>query len=230
MRLFRNRTDAGHQLAKVLAPYTYADGKPPSQHNIQSDVIVLGLARGGVPVAYEIAHILHRPLGVMLVRKLGVPGHEELAMGAVASGNVRILNEDVIQSLAIPDSVIENAIEVQLQEIARREAIFGAGLTSADVAGKTVILADDGVATGATMRAAIAALRAQQPARIVVAIGVAPPDVCQSMASLVDEFICLLRPRGFWSVGMWYEDFSQLTDEDVRALFRSAKAQRVLIP
>lgn len=212
MRLLRDRVDAGEQLAEALIAHL----SPLDQ--VATPVVVLGLPRGGVPVAYVIARRLRVPLGVYIVRKVGVPGHKELAMGAVASGNVRVLNEDVIRSLEIPEGLIAEATAAELAEIARREEHYGIADRPLPLTGSTVILVDDGIATGATMRAAIAAIRQQRPARIVVAVGVAPPETCEALAPLVDGLVCLIRPDYFGSVGMWYADFAQVSDEEVCAL------------
>jgi predicted phosphoribosyltransferase len=206
-RLFRDRTEAGRALAERLAAYA---NRP--------DVIVLALPRGGVPVAYEVARALHAPLDVFLVRKLGVPGQEELAMGAVATGGVRVLNEQVVRALRIPDSVIDAVAAWELEELARRERLYRGDRPPPDVRGKTVILVDDGLATGSTMLAAVKALRQQQPARIVVAVPVAAPDTCELLREEVDDIVCAATPEPFYAVGLWYQDFSQTTDEEVREL------------
>lgn len=210
-RVFRNRTEAGQKLAQQLLHYA---NRP--------DVLVLGLSRGGVPVAFEVARALNVPLDIMLVRKLGVPGQEELAMGAIASGGRRVLNEEVVQGLGIPPRVIEAVTAREQQELARRERRYRGNRPGFDVRGRTVILVDDGLATGATMRAAIAALRQQQPARIVVAVPVAPPTVCQELGDAADEVACLLTPEVFLGVGQWYEDFSPTTDAEVHSLLERA--------
>ena len=186
------------------------------------DVIVLALPRGGVPVGYEVARRLRAPLDVFLVRKLGVPGHEELAMGAVATGGVRVLNEQVMRGLRIPDSVIDAVAAVELEELRRRERLYRGDRPPPDVRGKTVILADDGLATGSTMLAAVKALRQQQPARIVVAVPVAAPDTCELLRAEVEDVVCTETPEPFYAVGLWYRDFSQTTDEEVRELLAQA--------
>jgi predicted phosphoribosyltransferase len=186
------------------------------------DLLVLGLPRGGVPVAYEIARALHAPLDIFVVRKLGVPGHEELAMGAIASGGMRVLNDDVVQALAISQEQIEAVVAREQQEIERRERTYRGDRPPFDVQGKTVILVDDGVATGATLRAAIAALRARAPAKLIVAVGVAPVETCELLAAEVDKLVCLLMPDPFWAVGLWFTDFSPTTDEEVRSLLAQA--------
>jgi erythromycin esterase-like protein/predicted phosphoribosyltransferase len=206
-RVFRDRSEAGRLLAEKLTAYA---NRP--------DVIVLALPRGGVPVAYEVARALHVPLDVFVVRKLGIPGHEELAMGALATGGVRVLNEEVVQALGIPDYVIDAVAAQEQQELVRRERLYRAGRPPPDVRGRTVILVDDGLATGATMHAAIQALRQLQPARIVVAVPTASPDICEQLKAEVDEVICDITPEPFRAVGAWYEDFSQTTDEEVRDL------------
>jgi predicted phosphoribosyltransferase len=213
-QLFRNRSEAGRLLAAKLAKY--AD-KP--------DVIVLALPRGGVPVGYEVAHALHAPLDVFVVRKLGIPGHEELAMGAVATGGVRVLNDQVVRGLGIPNSVIEAVANWELEELQRRERLYRGNRLPPDVRGKTVILVDDGLATGSTMLAAVQALRKLGPARIVVAVPVASGDTCQILEEYVDEVVCAATPEPFYAVGLWYRDFSQTTDEEVRELLERSVAE-----
>ena len=209
--LFRDRIEAGKRLAEQLTDY--AD---------RADVLVLALPRGGVPVAFEVAEALRAPLDIFLVRKLGVPGHEELAMGAIATGGVRVLNEDVVDNLRIPGEVIDAVAADELRELERRERAYRGDRPAPDVRGKTVILVDDGLATGSTMRAAAAALRQQQPARIVVAVPVSAPQTCDEYKMGVDEIICAVTPEPFQAVGLWYEDFSQTTDEEVRELLERA--------
>ena len=204
---FRNRTDAGRRLAEKLA--AYAD---------RPDVLVLALPRGGVPVGYEVARALGAPLDAFLVRKLGVPGYEELAMGAVATGGVRVLNDEIVRGLGISEHEIDAAVVRELQELGRRERLYRDSRPPPDVAGRTVILVDDGLATGATMRAAVAALRQQQPARTVVAVPTASPDTCEALKAEADDVICVMTPEPFFAVGHWYEDFTQTTDDEVREL------------
>jgi putative phosphoribosyl transferase len=182
------------------------------------DVFVLALPRGGVPVGYEVARALQAPLDIFLVRKLGVPGHEELAMGAVATGGVRVLNDDVVKPLGISDHMIEAAAAQELEELSRRERLYRGGHPVPDISGRTVILVDDGLATGATMRAAIQSLRQQRPARIVVAVPTASPDICEALRSEADDVICAMTPEPFFAVGHWYDDFTQTTDDEVRRL------------
>src|SRR5438045_9374169 len=203
--IYRDRVDAGKQLAKRLTVYAERD-----------DVLVLALPRGGVPVAYEVAKALRAPLDIFLVRKLGVPGHEELAMGAIATGGVRVLNDDVVDYLKIPGDVIDAVAANELRELERRERAYRGNRPEPDVRGKTIILVDDGLATGSTMRAAASALREQDPARIVVAVPVSAPQTCDEYRMGVDEIICAKTPEPFYGVGRWYEDFSQTTDEEVR--------------
>ena len=210
---FRDRYDAGRRLAAALGSYTGRD-----------DVLVLALPRGGVPVGYEVARALGAPLDVMQVRKLGVPGREELAMGAIASGGVRILSDDVVQALSIPERVIATVAAVEETELDRRERIYREGRPFPEVRGRTVILVDDGLATGSTMRAAAAALRAQGAGRLVAAVPVAPKETCDALRELVDEVICAVTPEPFLAVGEWYEDFTQTSDADVRDLLRRAAA------
>ena len=209
---FRDRQDAGRRLAEKLTAYA---GRP--------DVIVLALPRGGVPVAYEVARALGAPLDVYLVRKLGVPGQEELAMGAIATGGVVVLNEPVVRGLGIPRDVIDAVTAWQQGEMERRERLYRGEAQPPDVRGRTVILVDDGLATGATMRAAVAALRKQQPARIVVAVPTAPPETCEELRTEADDVVCATTPQPFQSVGLWYEDFSQTTDDEVRELLARAR-------
>jgi putative phosphoribosyl transferase len=183
--------------------------------------------RGGVPIGYEVARALGAPLDVFLVRKLGLPGHEELAMGAVATGGVRVLNEQVVKGLRIPDYVIDAVTERELQELARRELAYRGDHPPPDVRGRTGMLVDDGLATGSTMHAAIAALRQQQPARNVVAVPTASPETCDEFRAEVDDVVCVITPEPFHAVGLWYEDFSPTTDEEVRELLaRAAQEDR----
>ncbi len=186
----------------------------------RADVLVLALPRGGVPVAFQIARSLSAPLEVFLVRKLGAPGQEELAMGAVASGGVRVLNEDVVRRLGIRQEEIETVARAEIEEIARRERAYRRGRPPLALGGATVILVDDGLATGATMKAAIASLRRQSPARIVAAVPVAARSTAREIAALADELVCPLLPEDFRAVGEWYRDFEQTTDEEVRELLR----------
>src|SRR5213595_928727 len=210
-RAFPNRAEAGRQLAEKLE--NYVD---------RSDVVVLGLPRGGVPVAYEVAQRLGAPLDVFVVRKLGVPGFEELAAGAIASGGVRVLNEDVMRAIPYADVAIQAVTAKETAELQRREQIYREGRPSPELRDRIVILVDDGLATGATMRAAVKALRQRGAAKIVVAVPVGPPDTCHEIEEQTDETICLSTPEFFQAVGQYYEDFSQTTDEDVRELLTSA--------
>jgi len=204
---FRNRTDAGRQLAEKLAAYA---NRP--------DVLVLALPRGGVPVAFELARAFGAPLDVFLVRKLGVPGYEELAMGAVATGGVRVLNDEIVRGLGISEHEIDAVVARELRELSRRDRLYRGDRPPSDVAGRTVILVDDGLATGATMRAAVQALRQQQPGRIVAAVPTASPDTCQVLKAEADDVICAITPEPFFAVGHWYDDFTQTTDDEVREL------------
>jgi putative phosphoribosyl transferase len=214
---FRDRDDAGIFLAGKLHIYR---NRP--------DVIVLGLPRGGAPVAYEVARGLNAPLDVFIVRKLGVPGQEELAMGAIATGGVRILNDDVIQTLKISEREIDAVTAHESEELSRRESLYRGGRPAPDVAGRIVIVVDDGLATGSSMRAAVAALRLQNPARIVVAVPVAAIQTCQSLQQTADEVICATTPEPFYSVGQWYLDFGQTTDAEVAELLQSAQGGRLV--
>lgn len=209
---FPNRAEAGRRLAESLSAYQDRD-----------DAIVLGLPRGGVPVAYEVARQLRLPLDVFVVRKLGVPGYEELAMGAIASGNISVLNEEVMRSLPNRESVLALVMAQEKIELERREARYRQDQPAPVLRGRVVILVDDGLATGATMRAAAAALRKQGVAKIVVAAPVGAPETCQELAAEVDEMICTIMPNSFHGVGQFYEDFSQTTDDEVRELLVKAK-------
>jgi predicted phosphoribosyltransferase len=204
---FRDRGAAGRGLAGRLRKYAGRD-----------DVIVLALPRGGVPVALPVAEALGAPLDVFLVRKLGVPGREELAMGAIASGGVRVLNRDVVAALRIANRVIDAVAEREARELERRERLYRHGRPAVDVAGRTVILVDDGLATGSTMRAAATALRLRRPARIVIAVPAAPPETCDELRREADEVVCAITPDPFFAVGEWYDDFRQTTDDEVREL------------
>jgi len=208
---FHDRYDAGRRLAARLI--TYAD---------RPDVLVLALPRGGVPVAYEVAQALQAPLDLFLVRKLGVPGHEELAMGAIATGGVLVHNEEVVRGLRILPHVIQAVAGREQQELERRERLYRGDRPPPEVRGRTVILVDDGLATGATMRAAAEALRQQQPARLIIAVPVAAPTTCEELREVEDEIICAVTPEPFYAVGLWYEDFSPTSDEEVRDLLDRA--------
>lgn len=212
--VFRDRRDAGQKLAAKLSAYL---DRP--------DIMVLALPRGGVPVGYEVARALDAPLDLFLVRKLGVPGQEELAMGAIAAGGVRVLNRDVVQMLKISNDVIDRVAAAEARELERRERLYRGDRPALDVRGKTAILVDDGLATGSTMRAAIAALRQMHPASIVVAVPAAAPETCEEFRQEVDDIICAFTPRPFYAVGLWYEDFSQTTDEEVRTLLKAAEQE-----
>jgi predicted phosphoribosyltransferase len=210
-RAFPNRAEAGRQLAEKLEKYAGGD-----------DVIVLGLPRGGVPVAYEVAKRLRASLDVFIVRKLGVPGFEELAAGAIASGGVRVLNEDVMRTIPYADAAIEAVTIKETAELQRREQIYRDGRPAPELRDRIVILVDDGLATGATMRAAVKALRESGAAKIVVAVPVGPPDTCREIEQQADETICLSTPEFFQAVGQYYEDFSQTSDANVRELLARA--------
>jgi predicted phosphoribosyltransferase len=206
-RLFRNRYEAGRRLATALTDYV-------SRPNL----LVLALPRGGVPVGYEIARALHAPLDVMLVRKLGVPGQEELAMGAIASGGILSIEEEVVAAFGIPDWVIADVASREAVEINRQERVYRADRPSPRIPDRAIILVDDGLATGSTMRAAAAALRSQGPEHLAIAVPVAPTETCEELGREVDNIVCLLTPHPFVSVGSWYQDFSQTGDEEVREL------------
>jgi putative phosphoribosyl transferase len=189
----------------------------------QPDILVLALPRGGVPVAFEVAQALHAPLDLFLVRKLGVPGHEELAMGAVATGGVRVVNDEVVRALQISDEEIRAVTAAELQELERRQQAYRGKRPAPQIRNHTVILVDDGLATGATMYATIVALRQQQPRRIVIAVPTAAPETCDEFRHEVDEIVCAITPDPFYAVGLSYEDFSQTTDEEVRHLLARAQ-------
>jgi predicted phosphoribosyltransferase len=215
-KIFKNRTDAGQFLAEKLTQYMN-----------RADVVVLALPRGGVPVAYEVAQRLNAPLDVFVVRKLGVPGYEELAMGAIASGGVRVLNLDVLSHLLIHEAIIDQVTEFELSELKRRERLYRGNRPPLEVKGKTVIIVDDGLATGSTMRAAVKALRQKQPKKIVVAVPVGARETCDSFENEVDTMaVCAITPEPFQAVGLWYQDFSQTTDEEVRELLARADEKK----
>jgi predicted phosphoribosyltransferase len=208
---YRDRAEAGRFLAELLSDYAGSD-----------NVIVLALPRGGVPVGYEVAKALGAPLDVFVVRKLGVPGHEELAMGAIATGGLVVLDQGLVRALGISPAEIERTIAVELRELERREAAYRDGREPPQLEGKTVILVDDGLATGSTMRAAALAVREARPARIVVAVPVAAAETCDEFRDVVDDIVCGLTPKPFRAVGLWYDDFSQTRDEEVRELLAQA--------
>lgn len=211
MALFKDRSEAGKELAKRLDAYS---GK--------KDTIVLALPRGGVPVAYEVARALHLPMDIIIVRKLGVPGNRELAMGAIASGGIRIINYDIVRLLNISQFAIDAVSQEEQEELERREKSYRGGWPPLDLDGRTVILVDDGIATGATIRAAVEALKRRGARRIVVAVPTASTDACNVLRDEVDDLICLTTPDPFIAVGRWYEDFSQTSDEEVSNLLAKA--------
>lgn len=211
MTVFKDRTDAGQQLAKALDEFAGND-----------NVVVLALPRGGVPVAYEVARALQAPLDVMVVRKLGVPGQRELAMGAIASGNIRVMNEGIVNQLAIPQKAIDEVVEEERIELERRERLYRGSERRYPIEGKVIILVDDGIATGATMRAAIAAINQQQPKQLVVAVPTAALDSCQRISDEVDRMVCLSTPEPYIAVGCWYRRFSQTRDDEVTQLLQKA--------
>jgi putative phosphoribosyl transferase len=208
-RLLPDRYEAGRRLATALGGYA-------SHPNL----LVLALPRGGVPVGYEVARALHGPLDVMLVRKLGVPGQEELAMGAIASGGIQIVDEEVVDAFRIPERVIADVAAREALELERQERTYREDRPYPSIPGKSIILVDDGLATGSTMRAAAAALKSQRPEHLAVAVPVAPPETCKELSREVDQIVCLLTPRPFVSVGSWYQDFSQVDDDVVRELLQ----------
>jgi len=212
MRLpYTNRIEAARALAVLLTPYAG-----------RTDLLVLGLPRGGVPVAYEIAQTLEAPLDLMLVRKLGLPGHAELAMGAIAMGGIRVLNAKVVEELGVPAAVIDTVAAAELRELQRRERLYRGDRPMPDFDGQCVILGDDGLATGATMRAAIAAVRQHTPTEVLVAVPVAPAATVRSLRQEADDVICPATPEPFFGIGQWYENFTQVTDEEVCQLLERA--------
>jgi putative phosphoribosyl transferase len=210
--IFRDRTDAGRQLARQIRGYA---GRP--------DALVLGLPRGGVPVAFEVAQSLDLPLDIFVVRKLGVPGREELAMGAIASGGVGVLNEDVLAGLELSETEVEAVVRREQSELERQERELRGRGEPLDVEGCTIVLVDDGLATGATMRAAISALRRRGAGRIIVAVPISSPQICAEFEEQVGEIVCARTPEPFIAVGAWYEEFAQTTDEEVRELLARAR-------
>ncbi len=208
---FPDRRAAGQVLAGLLRHYAKRD-----------DLLVLALPRGGVPVAMEIAKVLNAPLDVILVRKLGLPGHSELAMGAIASGGIRIMNEEILHQAMVSPDAVEVVVERESRELERREHIYRGDRPWPDLEGRCVILVDDGLATGATMRAAVDAVRVQKPERIVVAVPVAPPETVRELEQLVDEVVCPLQPESFMAIGQWYRDFHQVSDAEVLALLEKS--------
>lgn len=215
--LFRDRTEAGQRLAQKLAAYAN-----------RQDVIVLGLPRGGVPVAFEVAMALNAPLDVFLVRKLGVPEHEEWAMGAIASGGVRILNQEVVERLDLSEAIIDQVAAAEQQELDRRERAYRGSRPALDLSDLTVILVDDGLATGATMRAAAVAIRQQRPKQTIAAVPVSAPEICDEFRVEVDKILCAETPRPFFAVGLWYEQFTQTTDDEVRSLLQQAAERETM--
>ncbi len=214
IRLFRDRREAGRKLARHLTAYA---NRP--------DVLVLALPRGGAPVAFEVAQALHAPLDVFIVRKIGAPGYEELALGALATGDIVLINNELQQALKLSQADLQALVKKAWLELERRDRAYRAERPPPEIAGRIIILVDDGLATGATMRAAVAALRQQKPIRIVVAVPTASPDICEELRAEADEVICAITPEPFHAVGLWYEDFSQTTDEEVRDLLRQAAQQ-----
>jgi predicted phosphoribosyltransferase len=212
MQRFKNRQEAGEALTKQLTAYQN-----------QSDTYILALPRGGVPVAFEVAKVLHLPLDVYIVRKLGVPGHEELAAGAIASDGTLVLNTDIVDSLGLSTEEVNAVIKIEREELDRRNKLYRKEAPFPDLTGKVIILIDDGLATGATMRAAITAIKKSKPTKIIVAVPVGMPDVCKILENEVDQVICLLTPEPFYGVGTGYEDFSQTEDEEVIHLLQLAK-------
>ncbi|HWV58571.1 MAG TPA: phosphoribosyltransferase [Longimicrobiales bacterium] len=210
--IFRDRAEAGRRLADRLTAFRGRD-----------DVVVLALPRGGLPVGREVANAIGAPLDVMLVRKLGYPGQEELAMGAIASGGVRMINQEVVDLLGVTEHTLAAVAATEQVELERREREYRGDRPAAELAGRIVILVDDGLATGSSMQAAAEAVRAQSPARVIVAVPVAPAETCERFRTIVDDVICLETPEPFHAVGLWYEDFSQVSDSDVRAILADSR-------
>jgi putative phosphoribosyl transferase len=212
---FRDRRDAGRRLAKHSSLSVYKAAR---------DALVLALPRGGVPVGYELASALELPLEVFAVRKLGVPGREELAMGAIATGGVRVIEDEVVRGLGLDEETIASVAAAEQRELEERERRYGVG--PLDLEGKTVLLVDDGLATGSSMRAAFLALRAKGPAKVIVAVPTAPAQTCERLREIADEVVCATTPSVFWAVGAWYERFEQTTDDEVVELLREARRER----
>lgn len=212
---FQDRVQAGELLGHRLKRYAN-----------RTDVLVLGLPRGGIPVAAEVAKRLNAPLDVFVVRKLGVPGHRELAMGAIATGGIHVLNQDIIFHLGLPGEIIEAVADEEREELQRREITYRGDDTPPEIRGKIIILVDDGIATGSTIRAAAQAVHQQQPRRLIIAVPVAPLSTCAELEKLADEVIVLIAPREFYAVGEWYEEFSQTSDEEVIRLLNEARRQQ----
>ncbi|NEO30888.1 MAG: phosphoribosyltransferase [Symploca sp. SIO3C6] len=210
-RRFKNRTQAGQLLAKRLIAYAH-----------RSEVIVLALPRGGVPVAFEVAKVLNAPLDICLVRKLGVPGHKELAMGAIAMGGAMVINEAVVTELGISTETINRVAFEEQKELERRHHAYRGNRRALNIEGRKLILIDDGIATGSTLRAALATLQQQQPVGIIVAVPVAPPSICNQLELKIEKVVCLKTPHPLYAIGIWYEDFLQTTDEEVRNLLAQA--------
>lgn len=215
MRQFRNRLEAGQTLARLLSEYAG-----------RRDVVVLALPRGGVPVAYEVATAIDAPLDVFSVRKLGVPGHEELAMGAITSGGIEVLDAELVAALRLPPAEVARVVERERRELERRQRLYRDHRSYPKIAGKIVLLIDDGLATGASMFAALRALRNEHPAKVVVAVPIAPLDTCEGLRRYADDVVCCETPEPFGGVGLWYLDFTQVTDDQVRDLLGRAALGR----
>lgn len=213
MARFRDRADAGRFLARSLGRYAERE-----------DVLVLGLPRGGVPVAYEVAKAIGAPMDVFIVRKLGLPWHQELAMGAIASGGALLVDSDVVRQFDVSERQIEQVVATEQRELERRERQYRGDRPSVDVRGRTVVLVDDGLATGSSMRVAVAALREEKPERIVVAVPIAPADTCRMLRDEADDVVCALTPEPFYAVGLWYDDFTQTSDDEVHRLLESSRS------
>ena len=216
---FMDRTHAGRQLGAALSAYAG-----------RADVLVLALPRGGVPVAFEVARALDAPLDVFIVRKLGVPGHEELAMGAIATGGARLIDDAIARQLRISERAVQAVAEAEQRELERRERQYRGDRPPPDIAGRTVILVDDGLATGASMRVAVGALRQEHPGRIVVAVPIAPPETCDVLRREADDVVCAVTPEPFYAVGLWYNDFTQTTDAEVHDLLERARHELTSAP
>ena len=216
---FSDRIDAGHRLAAALSSYAG-----------RADTLVLALPRGGVPVAFEVARMLDAPLDVFVVRKLGVPGHEEFAMGAIATGGAILVDDAIVRQLRVTGAELDTVVRREMRELERRERQFRGNRPPPDIAGRTVIVVDDGLATGSSMRVAVAALRQEHPGRIVVAVPIAPPETCAALRRDADDVVCAVTPEPFYAVGLWYEDFTQTTDDEVHDLLERGRSELAAAP
>ena len=216
---FTDRIDAGRRLAAALSSYAG-----------RADTLVLALPRGGVPVAFEVARTLDAPLDVFVVRKLGVPGHEEFAMGAIATGGATLIDDTIVRQLRVTGAELDTVVRKEMRELERRERRFRGNRPPPDIAGRTVIVVDDGLATGSSMRVAVAALRQEHPGRIVVAVPIAPPETCAALRRDADDVVCAVTPEPFYAVGLWYDDFTQTTDDEVHDLLERGRSELAAAP